>query len=383
MKLAVLFDEKIHSGGGFQQSLNDIIEVSNISGCEVVVITIHKENLEILKKEGIEGIYLSLSAFSKIIIELRKNLSFYRILSKFQKFNKFELFLQKHNVDLVYFISPSLLAYACETINFIFTIWDVAHRDCVELPEVRKNRQIEYRDELYFYVAQKSSAIIVDSPDAKNLVSKRYLVDRDRVFAKSFSPSLYLKNAKSDLEFIKKKNIKQKFLFYPAQFWPHKNHIIILDALKVLKTKGILLDVVFSGGDQGNIDFVRSKVVEYKLEDQVHFVGFISSEELRACYENCLALIMPTLFGPTNIPPLEAYMFNRPIIYTFTETFIESVGKYDYCFPIKWNDCDSVVSAIHQVLSLGPIEKKVNDINKTNVLSQVVEKFKQFQRLYK
>lgn len=383
MKLAVLFDEKIESGGGFQQSISEVIEASQKKLCELFIFTTKQENVRVIEELGLACAFVKLSVFSKLVIELRRNLFFLKLFRRFCKHNKFEAFLFKNDVDLVYFVSPCPLAYACENINFIFTIWDMAHRDCVELPEVRDGREIERRDHLYIYACSKATALVVDSQEAKALSVRRYLIDEARVFVKYFLPSYFLKSVKADNEWLQNQGMKPDFLFYPAQFWPHKNHIVILEALRKLKSQGVRVDVVFSGGDRGGKKFIESKVKEYDLEAQVYFLGFISSEQLRACYENCCALIMPTLFGPSNIPPLEAYMFNRPIIYTFPKSLLECVSAYENCYPIAWNDVDSVVEAIKKVLALGPVEKRINGFNVEGVLGKILQKFMEYQNLYK
>ena len=55
---------------------------------------------------------------------------------------------------------------------------------------------------------------------------------------------------------------------------------------------------------------------KYNLEDQVRFTGFVSNEEINYLYSQSLALVMPTYFGPTNIPPLEAFKLNVPVLYS-------------------------------------------------------------------
>ena len=49
-------------------------------------------------------------------------------------------------------------------------------------------------------------------------------------------------------------NLKNDYIYYPAQFWAHKNHIYILKAIKILREmKNIDVDVVFSGSNKGNL----------------------------------------------------------------------------------------------------------------------------------
>ena len=71
------------------------------------------------------------------------------------------------------------------------------------------------------------------------------------------------------------------YLFYPAQFWSHKNHINLLFAIKLLRDKyDLTLPVVFVGSDQGNEMHVKRMVGRLGLNKQVHFLGFVSEEDL-------------------------------------------------------------------------------------------------------
>ena len=51
------------------------------------------------------------------------------------------------------------------------------------------------------------------------------------------------------------------------------------------------------------------------LTDQISIIGFVDSAELAALYRGAAALVMPTYFGPTNLPPLEAWAVGTPVIY--------------------------------------------------------------------
>jgi glycosyltransferase involved in cell wall biosynthesis len=48
----------------------------------------------------------------------------------------------------------------------------------------------------------------------------------------------------------------------------------------------------------------------------VKFLGFVPSEHMRGLYEGALGVVMPTYFGPTNLPPLEAWALDKPLIYS-------------------------------------------------------------------
>ena len=57
-------------------------------------------------------------------------------------------------------------------------------------------------------------------------------------------------------------DLPKKFFFYPAQYWPHKNHIYLVDGLEVaLKELKFEISAVFCGSDKGNLNFVQNHLI--------------------------------------------------------------------------------------------------------------------------
>lgn len=105
------------------------------------------------------------------------------------------------------------------------------------------------------------------------------------------------------------------FLLYPAQFWPHKNHINLLRALRILRYQHDLdLSLVLTGSDTGNLAHVMKQAVELGLSGQVFFSGFVPRDDLNALYRASIALVFPSYFGPDNFPPLEAFALGVPVV---------------------------------------------------------------------
>ena len=61
--------------------------------------------------------------------------------------------------------------------------------------------------------------------------------------------------------------------------------------------------------------YIQDSVDELELSKQVVFTGFVSNTEMRYLYKQSFALTMPSYFGPTNLPPLEAFQLGVPVIY--------------------------------------------------------------------
>jgi glycosyltransferase involved in cell wall biosynthesis len=113
-----------------------------------------------------------------------------------------------------------------------------------------------------------------------------------------------------------KYGIKNDFLFYPAQFWPHKNHVNLLHAIKLLQQRGCAISLVLTGSDHGNLAHVKKTVQELGLSDLVHFCGFVPYEDILTFYREARALSYVSFFGPENLPPLEAMALECPVIYS-------------------------------------------------------------------
>ena len=75
-------------------------------------------------------------------------------------------------------------------------------------------------------------------------------------------------------EILKKFNLlNKKFIFYPAQYWAHKNHIYILEALKLMHDKNSDLEItaVFCGFDKNNLDYLKSISKKLGIQNNVIF----------------------------------------------------------------------------------------------------------------
>jgi glycosyltransferase involved in cell wall biosynthesis len=160
-----------------------------------------------------------------------------------------------------------------------------------------------------------------------------------------YLPSIRISQSSQSIDIKKKYNLKNDFIFYPAQFWAHKNHIFILKAIKILREKkSIDIDVIFSGSDKGNLKYILQKAEEFGVDDLIHYIGFAPNDEIPFLYKQSLALVMPTYLGPTNIPPLEAFFYETPVCYSDTPFFREQVG--DAVFFMDLKDPNSLVQNI-------------------------------------
>jgi len=377
IKLGIIFDQQINSGGGFQQSLNAAIIAKKLPADKVDVnfYTTIKKNIKVLREYNIQVKLINISIFSKIRIYFYrkiKNRYLFNFFRFFEKNNPREKFLIEDKIDIVYFLSPTSWPIDLEKTNYITTIWDLCHQDELEFPEVRWYKEFERREYNYRKILPKAIAILVESNLTKVNLTSRYGIPQERIHYTPFKASIATTDEKNldekvSLNIKKKYDLNVPYVFYPAQFWAHKNHIYLLKGLKNLEEKYKLkVGAIFSGADKGNLDYIKEHVNKLDLSDRVRFAGFVSNNEISTLYSQSLALVMPTFFGPTNLPPMEAFEIGVPVIYPDKKGLKEQVG--DAALLIDLKNSMSLADQLNNLYENDELRKKLIENGKKQLL---------------
>lgn len=320
MKIVAILEGAIAGGGGFNQSLNALQQMRSVckDRFEFEVLTTRHENVAVLKRLGIPSQSARISLLDNLLAHCAESPVWRAFQARARYLGPLERRLFRMGCDLVYFVSPSSLPAVLQRLNFIATVWDLCHRDFPEFPEVRSFGESRARDRMFGTVLPSAYTVISDSDTLAVTISQLYGVDRRRIIAVPFSPAPLMRSAtrKSYPFVFQKYDLRAGYFFYPAQLWSHKNHARILHAASILRKEGIEIDVVFAGGDKGELANLLHMVARFGLNEHVRFLGFVPDDEMDALYEGCRAVVMPTYFGPTNLPPLEAWSAKRPLIYS-------------------------------------------------------------------
>jgi glycosyltransferase involved in cell wall biosynthesis len=231
---------------------------------------------------------------------------------------------RKLGIDLVLQLSPVLHAFALR-MPFVVPIYDLNHRLQPEFPEVSAFGETNSREYFYTNACRFATLVLVDSEVGKADVLRFYgnLIGEDRIRILPYYPPIEGRALPDPQELARvraKYGLPQRYFFYPAQFWSHKNHALILRAIKLIAEEtGEVVPVVFCGSYAFYtlaVNFKKVMALAQKLgiADRVRYLGTVPDEDMAALYTLSVGLVMPTFFGPTNIPPLEAWHFGRPVI---------------------------------------------------------------------
>ncbi len=259
-----------------------------------------------------------------------------------------ERLAEEHKLDLIWFVGVG--AFESPDVPYVATLWDLQHRVQPFFPEVSIAGEWDKREQFYSAFLRRAAYCVTGTQAGKSEIQGFYQLHADRVRVLPLpTPQYALAAVPTQLDVRERFGLQRPYVFYPAQFWPHKNHINLLMALARLReVHGLDLDLVLVGADKGNRAFVERKVEELGLAGCVHFPGFVTQEELVALYRQAEALVFVSLFGPDNIPPLEAFALGCPVIASHLSGSDEQYG--DAALLIDATMPERIVDALRKIL---------------------------------
>ncbi|MEK9772120.1 MAG: glycosyltransferase family 1 protein [Opitutae bacterium] len=395
LNIAVVINTAQFSGGAFHASCTalKILSKSN-NKYNFFYYTFDKSNTS-FADEKIN--LLQFGIRERLIFKLRQNLRINRILTKFKILEPFDSKFEKDGIDLVYFTNPSSICLYLERLNYMLPIWDTCHRDHPEFPEVRNGFEFEAREDFLKKALPKATAVIAESEWGRDTLIRRYSLDEERVYCVRMPASVNILEANAEESFCPFEHASipdnQPFIFYPAQFWPHKNHRLIIDALAHLKNKfNMTVYAVFCGTDCGNLDTTLDYAAKKKVSNLVKYLGYVPDNQMPLYYKNSLALVMPSYFGPTNMPPMEAFAIGTPVVVSDLPGFKEQIGNAGLQVePTDYAGLASILKHLHenqtfrdQLIAKGKERfESFSDKERIKTLDQIFEKFSYKNSLWK
>jgi len=281
--------------------------------------------------------------------------------------------LKKEEIDLAWFLAPNRVISAVKDTPFVMTVWDLGHRDVQGFAEFSSERRWEQREAGFAPNLGRAFHVMTDSKRTGESLERIYGVYRHNWT----SVGLPLP-APSKPDNTLALAMEAPYFYYPASYWPHKNHRVLIDALTILT--GVPSQLVFSGHDEGHREALEKYVADRGLADRVSFHGRISDEEVLGLIDGSIAVVMPSLLGPTNYPPLEALRRGKPALVSHVHEFdeIPNTGLIivDGVSPPIWAEKMAHALAGKIEGNLGGFETESSN----GAIREVLEKFMAVQR---
>lgn len=305
--------------------------------------------------------------------------------------NYFEKFIKKREIDLVIFTGPSQYSLFLNNLDFIITVPDISHLENTEFPEWVNDGEFQRKEELLNYSLRRSFKVLTNTNIIKDQLSKSYSIFPEKIHIINQQPSTYINNFQNDpnkFDYVKKRfDLPNKYLFYPAMYLPHKNHKLIIEAIKFLNyEKNLDIGAVFCGADKGYLSEIEKFSKYLNINDKIKYLPFVDDKYLPYIYKLSFALVMPTFSGPTNIPPWEAFKLSVPVFYSNLKN-VDEVYK-DAVFYIDPYNHKTLVDGVMKLNDDKELRKQLlkkgdNLLNSNNFECEVENLLLQIEKLSK
>jgi glycosyltransferase involved in cell wall biosynthesis len=250
----------------------------------------------------------------------------------------------REDILLAPIYSPALLHTSKP---FVYTLHDLQEN---YYPENFSRWQRVWRHQIHAGLLALAARVICESEHVKGDIIRSFGVPAARIAVITAPPLRQLVGDETAAHLQATRDrlqLPEKFLFYPAQFWIHKNHVRLIEAFRQALAEMPDLKLVLTGKKRDEYESVMGAVARLGLGDHVIHLGYVAQEDLQAIYRLATALVMPSLFESVSIPIYEAFQVGTPVAASGILAMPEQVGDAGVLF-----DPTSVASITRAILQI-------------------------------
>jgi glycosyltransferase involved in cell wall biosynthesis len=206
-------------------------------------------------------------------------------------------------------------------VPIVAMVVDLLHRDYpFSIPEAER----QWREDYFSQTVRRANRFQVISDYTGERLTHHYGVPAGKIFRTYLPIQDRLKIGEISAQ------SGNRFFFYPANFWPHKNHELLLIAFQIYRNQAgtSAWDLVLTGdGDDPRRRSLQELAGALGINDHVFFRGHVPDGELAQLYSSASALVFPSLHEGFGIPPLEAMKLGIPVVVSDAGSLREVVGE--------------------------------------------------------
>jgi len=264
-----------------------------------------------------------------------------------------ELFTNLESLD-VYFCPFAVLWPRPLAVATVVNLSDIQE---VFYPQYFTESQLDARKRHYASSTKAANVVLTVSAFSKSTIEKHHGISPDKIFVAWHSADESMFES-PPVDTLQSFELPERFIFYPANYWQHKNHDALLRALlNIRNAHGIDIQCVLTGQEVDNGYPLKDKIAEYGLNGQVKLLGYVTNEEIRALFHRAAMLCFPSLFEGFGMPLVDAMAAGCPIACSNASSIPEVVGDAAVMF-----DPNNVEDIADKILSLWSNERMREDL---------------------
>ena len=262
---------------------------------------------------------------------------------------RMKLNFQKYGIDAVHFPFTTIHPhYLNISLPIILTVADIQQE---YYPEFFDNETIKMRSVSYRPSAERADVIIAISEYTKKTLIEKYNIKAKKIVVaypgcskdfKKIDDTALLNSVRSKYDLL------SEFMLYPASTWPHKNHIKLLEAISILRSKySFEKPVVLTGASQNNHKNIMDTIERLDLKGLIKFLSFVPFSDLPVIYNLATIMVFPSFFEGFGIPLVEAINVGLPIACSDRTSIPEVVGDAGIYF--NPDSAEDIAEKIYQL----------------------------------
>jgi glycosyltransferase involved in cell wall biosynthesis len=200
------------------------------------------------------------------------------------------------------------------------------------LPHLFTRRSFWQREIGFQAQVRSGRLIMLSSEDARQMCEAHYPSSLGRTEVARFAiwpgerPSL-----EDAVAVAAKYGLTAPYVFMPNQFWKHKNHRLVIEALSLLKKRGQRVTVAASGRqldtrDASHFPALQALVQAHGVSDEFRLLGMLPYADLALLMRASVALLNPSLFEGWSTTVEEARALGVPMLLSDLDVHREQAG---------------------------------------------------------
>ncbi len=231
--------------------------------------------------------------------------------------------LERRHFDLYFcpllVLEPPLVKIPCAAM-----MPDVQHEF---FPEFFDQAVLTWRNQTYRPTAANADVLFTLSEDAKLTIIEKYGAQANRIEVIPLDADQeFRRPPAAPTKLFTALRLPDHYFYFPANYWPHKNHSNVLKAFQILLESHPEMHLVLTGAPGAGAGAIQKEAAALKLKDCVRMLGHVPREVVVDLYRHSRALLFATKFEGFGIPLLEAFHCGVPVIASKLGSTLEVAG---------------------------------------------------------
>ena len=165
-------------------------------------------------------------------------------------------------------------------------------------------------------MSARSAKLVLTSSDFVRLtVIRAFGVAKDRILIIPHGADVaHPDRTTSEKDIRMRYGLPGPFFVYPAITYPHKNHLLLLDALAEVVLDHPDVRLVLTGGEAQMETEINDRIATLGLTDNVRRTGRVRSADLEGMYEHAVGMLFPSQYEGFGLPVVEAMRQGCPVV---------------------------------------------------------------------